>query len=76
MNKLKIISFLFFVLSSISLFAQENNQVEMADQLYQSGKIYVVVGVLAIIFIGIVSYLVIIDRKLNKLEKEKKRLVL
>ncbi len=72
MNKLKIISFLFFVLSSISLFAQENNQVEMADQLYQSGKIYVVVGVLAIIFIGIVSYLVIIDRKLNKLEKEKK----
>ena len=34
------------------------------------GKIFVVVAVLAIILIGIFSYLFFIDRKINKLEKE------
>jgi CcmD family protein len=33
------------------------------------GKIYVVVGVLAIIFIGVGLYLFFIDRKISKLEK-------
>ena len=53
-------------------FAQTTETVEMADVLRQSGKIYVVVGVLSIIFLGIVVYLVSIDRKLGKLEKELK----
>jgi len=44
--------------------------VEMATGLYQSGKIYVVVGVLAIIFIGILAYLIMLDRKVGKLEKD------
>jgi CcmD family protein len=44
-------------------------QIEMADALRSSGKIYVVVGVLVIIFIGIVSFLIHLERKLNKLEK-------
>lgn len=39
---------------------------------WRSGKIYVVVGVIAIVFIGIVIYLVSIDRKVAKLEKELK----
>ena len=34
------------------------------------GKIFVVVAVLAIILIGIFSYLFFIDRKINKLGKE------
>lgn len=42
---------------------------EMADLLRSNGKIYVVVSVLCIIFIGIVSYLVFLDKKINKLEK-------
>jgi CcmD family protein len=42
----------------------------MADGLYQSGKIYVVVTVLSVIFIGIVIYLIMLDRKISKLEKE------
>ena len=42
---------------------------EMADLLRSNGKIYVVVSVLSIIFIGIVSYLVFLDKKINKLEK-------
>jgi len=44
--------------------------VEMATGLYQSGKIYVVVGVIAIIFAGIIAYLVMLDKKIGKLEKE------
>jgi len=34
------------------------------------GKIFVVVAVLAIILVGIFSYLFFMDRKINKLEKE------
>ena len=34
------------------------------------GKIFVVVGVLALILVGIFGYLFSIDRKLTKLEKE------
>ena len=44
--------------------------VEMADGLYQSGKIYVVVVVGCIIFAGIALYLTMLDRKISKLEKE------
>jgi CcmD family protein len=54
---------------SISAFAQDNQSVEMADGLYQSGKIYVVIAVIAVIFLGIVGYLVMLDRKISKLEK-------
>jgi CcmD family protein len=46
--------------------------VEMADLLHENGKIYVVVGVIAIIFVGIVVYLIAIDRRLTKIEKEEK----
>lgn len=45
-------------------------QTEMADTMRANGKIYVVVVVLATIFAGIFAYLVYIDRKISKLEKE------
>ncbi len=44
---------------------------EEADGMRSNGKIYVVVTVLATIFAGIFAYLVILDRKISKLEKEK-----
>lgn len=44
---------------------------EMADVLHENGKIYVVVVVLATIFAGIFTYLIYLDRKISKLEKEK-----
>jgi CcmD family protein len=44
---------------------------EEAEGLRSNGKIYVVVTVLATIFAGIFVYLVILDRKISKLEKEK-----
>jgi CcmD family protein len=47
-------------------------QTEMADTMRSNGKIYVVVIVLATIFAGIFAYLVSLDRKISKLEKENK----
>jgi CcmD family protein len=67
--KFLIIGLLFV---SQTTFAQTTEGIEMADLMRESGKIYVVVGVLCIIFLGIVAYLVSIDRKLSKLEKELK----
>ena len=48
----------------------QNTEVEMADVLRQSGKIYVVVGVILIIFAGITFYLYRLDQKVTSLEKE------
>jgi len=41
------------------------------DNLLRSnGRIYVVIGVILIIFISIILYLIRIERKINKLEKQ------
>lgn len=53
------------------VFAQQRQQVEMADALRQSGKIYVVVATISIIFVGLAIYLFTIDRRLKKVENEK-----
>lgn len=42
----------------------------MADQLRADGKIWVVVLVLAVVFAGIITYLIRLDRQVSKLEKE------
>jgi hypothetical protein len=46
-----------------------NQSVDMADTFRQEGKIYVVVGVILTILAGFFIYLILIDRKLGKLEK-------
>jgi len=54
--------------------AQENNAtLEMADVMRSNGKIYVVVGVILIIFFGIVTYLVVLNKKINNLEAKLKK---
>ena len=47
-----------------------NKSVDMADMMRENGKIYVVVGVIVIIFLGITFYAIRIDRKLSKIEGE------
>jgi hypothetical protein len=47
-----------------------NETIEMADILRQSGKIYVVIAVLSVIFIALSIYLFIQDKKLQELEKK------
>ncbi|MBO2031593.1 hypothetical protein J4D99_09360 [Siccationidurans ginsengisoli] len=46
------------------------DQPEMADALRASGKIYVVVLVIVIILSGLLIYLVRLDRKVSRLERE------
>jgi CcmD family protein len=58
------------LLFSLALMAQETDEIEMAEQMMASGKIYVVIAVLLLIFLGIVIYLISLDRKIGKLEKE------
>ena len=55
---------LFFFLSVQPLLAQDT------DFMRSLGKMYVVVAVIAAIFIGIVLFLIYLDRKLTKLENQ------
>lgn len=55
------------MLISNTLFAQQ--EVEMADTMRSNGKIYVVVSILIVIFVGIVGFLFFMDRKITRLEK-------
>ena len=76
MRKWLIVLFLAF---SLQAFAQEkieitdadylNTRVEMADVMRSEGKIYVVVGIIAIVFAGIVVYTINTDKKVSRLEK-------
>ncbi len=71
-----------FLLISLNSLAQEkieineedygNTNVEMADAMRENGKIYVVVAVICVIMAGILSYIIITDRKITRLEKELK----
>lgn len=70
-NMKKLTFLLLSLLSLTSVFAQADQKVEMADTMRSSGKIYVVVAVIAVIFAGLAIYLFSIDRRLKKIEKEK-----
>ncbi|MBC6612591.1 hypothetical protein H8B15_16835 [Hymenobacter sp. BT507] len=50
--------------------AQSPDEPEMADALRQSGKIYVVVTVIAVVLAGLLFFLISLDRKISRLEKE------
>ena len=50
--------------------SDEDEKVQMAEGLRSSGKIYVVVAVLLVILVGLFFYLVQLDRKLKRLEKD------
>jgi hypothetical protein len=56
------------------IWAQANDPEKQytAFDMRHNGKIYVVVGVLLIILTGVLLYLVRLDRKITRLEKENK----
>jgi len=68
---MKKISFLLLLVLCTLVVQAQPNQVEMADVLRSSGRIYVVVSTIAIVFVGLAIYLFSMDRRLKKLEKEK-----
>lgn len=49
---------------------QTTDSSEMADVMRNNGKIYVVVAVIVTIFIGLFLYLIRLDKKIARLEKE------
>ena len=57
-------------LSFLSAALQAQPAVEMADQFRADGKIRVVVGVIVIIFVGLLVYIIRLDRKVNKIEED------
>jgi hypothetical protein len=62
-----------FILSGLIVQAQDTaagRPVEMADRMRAEGKIYVVVAVLLTIFLGIIAYVIRLDRKIGRLEKD------
>ena len=71
MHKIKILLLLICTFLFETVFGQDtSNTVEMADLMHANGKIYVVVTVLCIVFAGIVTFLIMIDRKVSRLEKK------
>ncbi|HET6255174.1 MAG TPA: hypothetical protein VFE32_13930 [Puia sp.] len=66
--------FLLFVFGLIGLAGRAQDTangkpVEMADRLRADGKIYVVIVVLVTIFLGLIAYVIRLDRKISRLEK-------
>ena len=66
--KISIKIFFALVLTVLSRTAYAQNA-EMADAFRAEGKIYVVVAIILIVLTGLILYLFLLDRKMNKLER-------
>ena len=67
----KILFAALLLIVSVIVKAQDGEKkVEMADLMRSNGRIYVVVAVMLTILIGLVLYLVRLDRKITKLERD------
>jgi uncharacterized transporter YbjL len=68
----KIMAFVFLCLSLVIQAQETGTQAgpQMADTFREEGKIYVVITVIAIIFIALAGFLFYIERKLKKLESK------
>jgi len=62
----RLLAVFYFLLFTLFVNAQA---VEMADAMKANGKIYVVIAVMLTILAGLVLYLIRLDRKISKLEK-------
>jgi len=69
----KILFTLLLSLLAFSSVQAQTNAPEMADQMRADGKIYVVITVLALIFIALVVFLLLIERRVAQIEKELKK---
>lgn len=67
LNLKKIALVLTLCFSQVFLFAQ--TPVESEDFMNSNGKIYVVMAVVIVIVAGILIYLINLDRKISKLER-------
>jgi hypothetical protein len=67
MIKKTLLAVLFHLLIFVS--QAQDSSAEMADTFRSNGKIYVVVAVMLTILAGIILYLVRLERKISRLEK-------
>ena len=63
----RLFALLLMLLSSTLLHAQGDSN--MGDTMRSNGRIYVVITVILVILIGLFLYLIRLDRKMSKLEK-------
>jgi preprotein translocase subunit SecY len=63
----RLFALLLMLLSSSMLHAQGDNN--MGDTMRSNGRIYVVITVILVILAGLFLYLIRLDRKMSKLEK-------
>ncbi|MEO6327680.1 MAG: CcmD family protein [Ginsengibacter sp.] len=66
---LRSVCTIIFLITSLCSFAQQ--KVEMADTMRSNGKIYVVVAVSITILTGLFIYLIFLDKKISRFEKNK-----
>ncbi|MBO9564616.1 MAG: CcmD family protein [Niastella sp.] len=65
----KLLITLFVLLPALWASAQNDGTSEQATGMRSEGKIYVVVAVAVTILLGLIIYMIRLDRKLTKLEK-------
>ncbi len=67
----KLLTLLSLLLITLFVRAQEETaKATIGETMRSNGRIYVVVAVMLTILIGLILYLVRLDRKISKLEKE------
>ncbi len=70
---IKKLSFLLFLFTALFTRAQPAEP-QMADAFRENGKIYVVITVIGIIFLALVVFMIILERKIKKLEDKANQL--
>ena len=66
-----ILYFFILALSTIVVKAQEGTaKTDFGETMRSNGRIYVVIAVILTILIGLILYVVRLDRKMSKMEKE------
>jgi hypothetical protein len=68
-----ICKYLLTLLLLLPVCCHAQNGVEMADTFRANGKIYVVVLVISTIFAGIIFFLVFMERKIKRLERNQSK---
>jgi heme export protein D (CcmD) len=72
MRMIKTLLLFFTALCSTALiYAQDEEKADMADTMRSNGRIYVVVAVVVVILLGLILYLIRLDRKISRIEREK-----
>ena len=72
MKKINYLLFTLLAIVSPVIGFPQNSDIEMADTMRSNGKIFVVIGVIGIILVGILIFLLLIDKKVRILEKNSK----